>query len=61
MAALIGFTNTRSANPTALYATLDTLVRLLPPGDSRDRAEYLCRRGLYQGVRGERDASALLE
>ncbi len=60
VAALIGFTNTRSGNPTALYATLDTLLALLPPGDSRDRAEYLCRTGLYRGVRGEQLASALV-
>ena len=60
VAALIGFTNTRSGNPTALYATLDTVRALLPAGDSRDRAEYLCRRGLYQGVRGEHDGSALV-
>jgi tetratricopeptide (TPR) repeat protein len=60
VAALIGFTNTRSGDPTALYATLDTTRALLPPGDSRDRAEYLCRLGLYRGVRAERDASALV-
>ena len=60
VAALIGFTNTRSGNPTALYATLDSVRALLPAGDSRDRAEYLCRRGLYQGVRGEHDGSALV-
>ena len=60
IAVLIGFTNTRSSDPTTLYATLDSIRALLPPGDSRDRAEYLCRRGLYQGVRGERDGSALI-
>jgi CHAT domain-containing protein len=60
VAALIGFTNTRSGDPDALYATLDSVLPLLPPGDSRDRAEYLCRRGLYRGVRGDTDASALV-
>ena len=58
VAALIGFTNTRSANADALFATLDTVLPLLPPGDGRDRAEYLCRRGLYQGVRGDSGASS---
>lgn len=60
IAALIGFTNTRSGDPTALYATLDSVLELLPPGDSRDRAEYLCRRGLYRGVGGELDGSAMV-
>jgi len=60
VAALIGFTNTRSGQPDALYATLDSVLALLPAGDSRDRAEYLCRRGLYQGVRGEHDATSLV-
>jgi CHAT domain-containing protein/tetratricopeptide (TPR) repeat protein len=57
IAALIGFTNTRSADVSALYATLDTVARLLPTGDARDRAEYLCRRGLYRGVGGDPAAS----
>jgi CHAT domain-containing protein/tetratricopeptide (TPR) repeat protein len=60
IAALIGFTNTRSGDPAALYATLDTVLGLLPLGDSRDRAEYLCRRGLYRGIQAERDASAIV-
>jgi CHAT domain-containing protein len=60
IAALIGFTNTRSGDPAALYPTLDTVLALLPPGDGRDRAEYLCRRGLYRGIRAERDASAMV-
>jgi len=55
--ALIGFTNTRSSDPVALEATMDTIGGLLPPGDGADRAEYLCRSGLYRGVRGEPDAS----
>ena len=60
IAALIGFTNTRSGDPAALYPTLDSVLSLLPPGDGRDRAEYLCRRGLYRGIRAERDASAIV-
>lgn len=60
IAALIGFTNTRSGDPTALFATLDTILALLPPGDSRDRAEYLCRLGLYRGVRADADAPVLV-
>ncbi len=60
IAALIGFTNTRSGDPPALYATLDTVLGLLPPGDSRDRAEYLCRRGLYRGIQAQRDASPMV-
>ena len=60
IAALIGFTNTRSGDPTALFATLDTILALLPPGDSRDRAEYLCRLGLYRGVRADADAPGLV-
>lgn len=58
--ALIGFTNTRSAEPVALDATMDTIRGLLPPGDGRNRAEYLCRLGLYRGVRGEGDASTFV-
>jgi CHAT domain-containing protein/tetratricopeptide (TPR) repeat protein len=60
IAALIGFTNTRSGDPAALDPTLDSVLALLPPGDGRDRAEYLCRRGLYRGIRAERDASAMV-
>jgi CHAT domain-containing protein/tetratricopeptide (TPR) repeat protein len=60
VAALIGFTNTRSGDPKALDATLDTILALLPPGDGRDRAEYFCRLGLYRGIRAERDASTLV-
>jgi CHAT domain-containing protein/tetratricopeptide (TPR) repeat protein len=58
--ALIGFLNTRVGDPAGLYATLDTVRALLPPGDSRDRAEYFCRLGLYRGIRAERDASRLV-
>ena len=56
--ALIGFTNTRNTpHFTAQYATIDTALRLLPPGDSKDRAELSCRLGLYHGIEG--DTSAL--
>jgi tetratricopeptide (TPR) repeat protein len=61
IAALVGFTNTRSFAVTALFATMDTIARLLPPGDSRDRAEYLCRLGVYKGVGGSSEASDLVE
>jgi CHAT domain-containing protein len=54
--ALMGFTSIRSGDTRALDATMDTLARLLPRGDGRDRAEYLCRLGLYHGVRGDADA-----
>ncbi|HUR95224.1 MAG TPA: CHAT domain-containing protein [Gemmatimonadales bacterium] len=60
VAALIGFTNTRSGTPAALYATLDSALALLPAGESRDRAEYLCRRGLYRGVAGEHDGTFMV-
>ena len=60
VAALIGFLNTRSGDPRALDATLDSIRSLLPPGDGRDRAEFFCRLGLYRGIRSERDASALV-
>jgi tetratricopeptide (TPR) repeat protein len=60
IAALVGFTNTRSFSAPALFATMDTIARLLPPGDSRDRAEYLCRLGVYKGVGGSGEASDLV-
>ncbi len=58
--ALMGFTSIRSGDTKALYATMDTLARALPNGDDRDRAEYLCRLGLYHGVRGDADARELV-
>lgn len=60
IAALIGFTTTRVAAISSLYATMDTIARLLPPGDSRDRAEYFCRLGVYRGISGESNALDLL-
>ena len=58
--ALMGYTTTRVASIGSLYATMDTLAGLLPPGDGPDRAEYLCRLGVYRGISGSRDALDLL-
>jgi CHAT domain-containing protein/tetratricopeptide (TPR) repeat protein len=62
MDALIGLSGTRSAlGPEEPgLATLDTLRRLLPPGDSWERGEYLCRLGLLRGVVGDSAASTLI-
>ncbi|MBA3554901.1 MAG: hypothetical protein H0W29_09125, partial [Gemmatimonadales bacterium] len=59
--ALIGFSNTRSATGglEASFAVLDSLRALLPPGDSWERAQYLCRLGLYRAVASEADAADL--
>lgn len=56
--ALIGFSNTRSAlgGMEASFAALDTLAALLPPGDGWERAQYLCRLGLYRAVASHGDA-----
>lgn len=51
--AMMGFTSVRGPAAGTLLATLDTLDALLPPGDGRDRAESLCRRGLYSGIGGD--------
>ena len=50
--AMIGFSNTRSAlgGLDESFAALDSLERLLPPGDSWERAQFLCRRGLYRAI-----------
>ena len=60
IAALFGFTTTRVGAISSLYATMDSIARLLPPGDSRDRAEYFCRLGVYRGIGGEPNALDLL-
>ncbi|HEX2219314.1 MAG TPA: CHAT domain-containing protein [Gemmatimonadales bacterium] len=62
MDALIGLSGTRSAlGPEEPgLATLDTLRRLLPPGDGWERGEYLCRLGLLRGVVGDSAASTLI-
>jgi CHAT domain-containing protein/tetratricopeptide (TPR) repeat protein len=61
MDALIGLTSTRSATgglPAAL-AVLDTLETILPPGDSWERAGYLCRLGLYRAILSDSTAPTL--
>ena len=60
ISALIGFTSTRVGSVGSLYATMDSIARLLPPEESLDRAEYLCRMGVYRGIGGESDALDLL-
>jgi tetratricopeptide (TPR) repeat protein len=56
--AMIGFSNTRSAlgGMEASFAALDSLEPLLAPGDSWERAQSLCRRGLYRAVVSHADA-----
>lgn len=53
--ALIGFSNTRAAMGTLddRFAALDSVRALLPPGDSRDRASYLCRMGQSRSILGD--------
>ena len=53
--ALIGLSGTRASSGPAgpALATLDSLRRILPPGDSWERGEYLCRYGLFSGVGGD--------
>jgi CHAT domain-containing protein len=53
--ALIGLSGTRASSGPAgpSLATLDSLRRILPPGDSWERGEYLCRYGLFSGVGGD--------
>jgi CHAT domain-containing protein/tetratricopeptide (TPR) repeat protein len=60
--ALIGLSGTRASGGPAgpALATLDTLRRILPPGDSWERAEYLCRRGLFAGVGGDTGVTKLV-
>src|SRR3954447_33631 len=58
--ALMGFTSVRGPAAATLLATLDTLDALLPPGDGRDPAESLCRRGLYIGISGDTAAIAVV-
>ena len=58
--AMMGLTSVRGPAASVLLATLDTLDALLPPGDGRDRAESLCRRGLYTGIGGDTAAIALI-
>jgi tetratricopeptide (TPR) repeat protein len=58
--AMMGFTSVRGPAATALLAALDTLDALLPPGDGRDRAESICRRGLYTGIGGDTAAIGVI-
>ena len=53
--ALIGLSGTRASSGPAgpALATLDSIRRILPPGDSWERGEYLCRYGLFSGVGGD--------
>jgi tetratricopeptide (TPR) repeat protein len=58
--AMMGFASVRGPAAGTLLAALDTLDALLPPGDGRDRAESLCRRGLYTGIGGDTAAIAVI-
>src|SRR5262245_17924777 len=57
---MMGFTSVRGPAAAELLAALDTLDPLLPPGDGRDRAESLCRRGLYTGIGGDTAAIGVI-
>ena len=60
--ALIGLSGTRASRGPSRpgLATLDSLGRLLPAGDSWERGEYLCRLGLFRGVGGDSGAARLV-
>ncbi len=60
--ALIGLSGTRASGGPSRpgLATLDSLGRLLPAGDSWERGEYLCRLGLFRGVGGDSGAARLV-
>ncbi len=62
MDALIGLSNTRGVvgGVDQGVAALDTLGTLLPPGDSWERAEYLCRLGLFRGIKGDSAGAVLV-
>lgn len=62
MDALIGLSGTRGAGGPdgPALATLDSLKRILPPGDGWERGEYLCRLGLFRGVAGDSGASRII-
>ena len=53
--ALIGLSGTRASSgpDEPALATLDSLRRILPPGDSWEKGEYLCRLGLFRGIGGD--------
>ncbi len=60
--ALIGLSGTRaSSGPSEpALSTLDSLRRILPPGDSWERGEYLCRLGLFRGVGGDTGVTRII-
>ena len=60
--ALIGLSGTRASSgpDEPALATLDSLRRILPPGDSWERGEYLCRLGLFRGVGGDTGVTTLI-
>jgi CHAT domain-containing protein/tetratricopeptide (TPR) repeat protein len=60
--ALIGLSGTRASGGPAgpALATLDSLRRILPPGDGWERGEYLCRLGLFRGVGGDTSVTSLI-
>jgi CHAT domain-containing protein/tetratricopeptide (TPR) repeat protein len=60
--ALIGLSGTRASSgpDEPALATLDSLRRILPPGDSWERGEYLCRLGLFRGVGGDTGMTTLI-
>ncbi len=61
MDALIGFSLIRSATSglEAALAALDSLSHLLPSGESRERAYYLCRRGHVVGAMADAEGARL--
>lgn len=60
--ALIGLSGTRASSgpDEPALATLDSLRRILPPGDSWERGEYLCRLGLFRGISGDTSVTRLI-
>ena len=60
--ALIGLSGTRASSgpDEPALSTLDSLRRILPPGDSWERGEYLCRLGLFRGVGGDTGVTTLI-
>ena len=60
--ALIGLSGTRASSgpDEPALATLDSLRRILPPGDSWEKGEYLCRLGLFRGIGGDTGVTGLI-
>ncbi len=63
MDALMGFSLIRSATSglEAALAALDSLAPILPSGEGRERAYYLCRRGHVVGAMADAEGSRLAE